>query len=439
MKKSAHDVFNRNCLQTGLKPDIPTLDAAILEGIKRFHLFNLPATAFSVPDFDETLAAYLPYPIFKVASLGRTPKESKKVFPSTADSIRLLHAYAGSEQALYIELEDRLMKAARIGSRQKFMETVIAWAYIYFFLKNRRAHRCFTALSFLLPSKTLLSYVNRFEYLLEEDEFMSREEALENQTQRIWRSLSVLKDPLILNPHLEPILQTLAPHVHQEEFPMLALELIPELYDWTSKHQERIDSNMSGALEEFSKRYAIESGIRLSNPPSTVLNKNRGVSKGRTSGYGLNIPVGISHKAFLYAFIDVVTRMASVVKHRFGLTNQKAALFVLYTLQHLPFFNLQTNFQKIKTSKLWPVLSIKDGQTFVTVAPGPFIFFTVASLRHHGPFDYQGWTAAGCPKNLTPFNSPKGFQREARKSLRQLDDCCKSFLKSYLHYRHNNG
>lgn len=196
---------------------------------------------------------------------------------------------------------------------------------------------------------------------------------------------------------------------------------------------------MSGALEEFSKRYAIESGIRLSNPPSTVLNKNRGVSKGRTSGYGLNIPVGISHKAFLYAFIDVVTRMASVVKHRFGLTNQKAALFVLYTLQHLPFFNLQTNFQKIKTSKLWPVLSIKDGQTFVTVAPGPFIFFTVASLRHHGPFDYQGWTAAGCPKNLTPFNSPKGFQREARKSLRQLDDCCKSFLKSYLHYRHNNG
>gem|GEM_PF-4462447 len=122
MKKSAHDVFNRNCLQTGLKPDIPTLDAAILEGIKRFHLFNLPATAFSVPDFDETLAAYLPYPIFKVASLGRTPKESKKVFPSTADSIRLLHAYADSEQALYIELEDRLMKAARIGSRQKFME-----------------------------------------------------------------------------------------------------------------------------------------------------------------------------------------------------------------------------------------------------------------------------------------------------------------------------
>ena len=257
MKKSAHDVFNRNCLQTGLKPDIPTLDAAILEGIKRFHLFNLPATAFSVPDFDETLAAYLPYPIFNVASLGRTPKESKKVFPSTADSIRLLHAYADSEQALYIELEDRLMKAARIGSRQKFMETVIAWAYIYFFLKNRRAHRCFTALSFLLPSKTLLSYVNRFEYLLEEDEFMSREEALDNQTQRIWRSLSVLKDPLILNPHLEPILQTLAPHVHQEEFPMLALELIPELYDWTSKHQERIDSNMSGALEEFSKRYAI--------------------------------------------------------------------------------------------------------------------------------------------------------------------------------------
>ena len=136
MKKSAHDVFNRNCLQTGLKPDIPTLDAAILEGIKRFHLFNLPATAFSVPDFDETLAAYLPYPIFKVASLGRTPKESKKVFPSTADSIRLLHAYADSEQALYIELEDRLMKAARIGSRQKFMETVIAWAYIYFFLRT---------------------------------------------------------------------------------------------------------------------------------------------------------------------------------------------------------------------------------------------------------------------------------------------------------------
>lgn len=66
------------------------------------------------------------------------------------------------------------MKAARFFSRQKFMETVIAWAFIYFYLKNRRAHRCFTALSFLLPSKTLLSYVNRFEHLLEEDAFTSK-------------------------------------------------------------------------------------------------------------------------------------------------------------------------------------------------------------------------------------------------------------------------
>lgn len=69
MMKSDGKVFNRICLETGLKPNIPTLDAAILEDIKRFHLFNLPAVAFSVPNFDETIAAYLPYPIFKVAPL----------------------------------------------------------------------------------------------------------------------------------------------------------------------------------------------------------------------------------------------------------------------------------------------------------------------------------------------------------------------------------
>lgn len=109
-----------------MKPNIPTLDAAILEDIKRFHLFNLPAVAFSVPDFDETIAAYLPYPILSVAPLRRVAKESKQIFPSTADSIRLLDAYAEGDKVLYTELEDRLMRSARFFSRQKFMETVIA-------------------------------------------------------------------------------------------------------------------------------------------------------------------------------------------------------------------------------------------------------------------------------------------------------------------------
>lgn len=439
MMKSDGKVFNRICLETGLKPNIPTLDAAILEDIKRFHLFNLPAVAFSVPNFDETIAAYLPYPIFKVAPLRRVAKESKQIFPSTAESIRLLNAYADGDKVLYTTLEDRLMKAARFFSRQKFMETVIAWAFIYFYLKNRRTHRCFTAISFLLPSKTLLSYVNRFEHLLEEDAFTSKEEAQENQTHRIWRALSVLKEPLLLNPHLASFLQTIAPHLHREEFPMLALELIPDLYDWTSELQGKIDSNMNGALEEFAKRYAIESGISLSNLPSALLNKNRGISKGRMNAYGLDVPVGISNKPFVYAFIDVVIHMASVVKHRFGLTNQKAALFVLYTLPHLPFFNLQTDFRNIKTSKLWPALINKDGQTSVAVAPGPFVSFIITSLRHNGPLDYEGWTSAGCPKKLSPFNSPKGFRRDARKSLRLLNQWCKSLLTSFLHFHHHNS
>lgn len=190
---------------------------------------------------------------------------------------------------------------------------------------------------------------------------------------------------------------------------MLALELIPDLYDWTSELQGKIDSDMNGALEEFAKRYAIESGISLSNPPSALLNKNRGISKGRMNAYGLDVPVGILNKPFVYAFVDVVIRMASVVKHRFGLTNQKAALFVLYTLQHLPFFNLQTDFRNIKTSKLWPALINKDGEMSVAVAPSPFVSFIITSLRHNGPLDYEGWTSAGCPKNSLPLILPKVF------------------------------
>ena len=84
MKKSVCQIFNKNCLETGLKPDIPTINAAALEYVKRFPLFNVPAVAFSDRDFDETIAAYLPYPIVKVVPLGRTPVESKKVFPSIA-------------------------------------------------------------------------------------------------------------------------------------------------------------------------------------------------------------------------------------------------------------------------------------------------------------------------------------------------------------------
>lgn len=71
---------------------------------------------------------------------------------------------------------------------------------------------------------------------------------------------------------------------------------------------------MSEAIDDFARQYAAESRISLSNPPSALLNKNRGISKGRMNACGLDVPVGISNKPFVYAFIDVVIRMASVVK-----------------------------------------------------------------------------------------------------------------------------
>ena len=157
------------------------------------------------------------------------------------------------------------------------------------------------------------------------------------------------------------------------------------------------------------------------------------------NAYGWDVPIGISNKPFVYAFIDVVIRMASVVKHRFGLTNQKAALFVLYTLQHLPFFTLQTDFRKLKTSKLWPALINKDGEMSVAVAPGPFVSFIITSLRHNGPLDYEGWASASRPKKLAPFNSPSSFRRDARKRLRLLNQWYKSLRKSFLHFHHHNN
>ena len=57
MKKSVCQIFNKNCLETGLKPDIPAINAAALEYVKRFPLFNVPSVAFSDRDFDETIAA----------------------------------------------------------------------------------------------------------------------------------------------------------------------------------------------------------------------------------------------------------------------------------------------------------------------------------------------------------------------------------------------
>ena len=36
MNKSVCQIFNKNCLETGLKPDIPAINAAALEYVKRF-------------------------------------------------------------------------------------------------------------------------------------------------------------------------------------------------------------------------------------------------------------------------------------------------------------------------------------------------------------------------------------------------------------------
>lgn len=206
MKKSVCQIFNKNCLETGLKPDIPAINAAALEYVKRFPLFNVPSVAFSDSDFDETISAYLPYPIVKVVPLGRTPVESKKIFPSIEDCIRLLNAYAQGDQKLYTELEDDFLKPSKIASRRQFMETVIAWAFIFFYLKIRRDHRYFTALSFLLSSHTLLSYVNRFEFILQEKD-VSPEEAEEMQSRRIWRTFLCLRQLLLQMQSAENLLE----------------------------------------------------------------------------------------------------------------------------------------------------------------------------------------------------------------------------------------
>lgn len=57
-----------------------------------------------------------------------------------------------------------------------------------------------------------MSHVNRFEFVLQEKD-ISPEEAEVMQPRRIWRTLSVLKNPILLNPHLNQFLQELAPHV----------------------------------------------------------------------------------------------------------------------------------------------------------------------------------------------------------------------------------
>lgn len=103
IKKSVCQIFNKSCLETGLKPDIPTINATALEYVKNFSPSNVPVIAFSDNDFDETIASYLPYPVVKVVPLGRTLVESKKIFPSIA----VLNAYAQGDQNLYTSLEDR--------------------------------------------------------------------------------------------------------------------------------------------------------------------------------------------------------------------------------------------------------------------------------------------------------------------------------------------
>lgn len=166
---------------------------------------------------------------------------------------------------------------------------------------------------------------------------------------------------------------------------------------------------MSGAIDDFAKRYAAQSDISLSNLSSAVLNKNRGVSKGRSNRYGSDIPVGISNTDFIYAFVDVVSLMPSVVKHR-SMTNKLSALFVLYTLQHQPFFNLQTDFFNIKTSKLCPALSHKNGQTSVIPAAGPLVHFSTASLDTADVLIIKVGHRR-VVQRTSPLNNPKGFRK----------------------------
>ena len=62
MKKSVCQIFNKNCLETGLKPDIPTINAAALEYVKRFPLFNVLPLLFRTTILMRPLPPTFPIP-----------------------------------------------------------------------------------------------------------------------------------------------------------------------------------------------------------------------------------------------------------------------------------------------------------------------------------------------------------------------------------------
>ena len=166
---------------------------------------------------------------------------------------------------------------------------------------------------------------------------------------------------------------------------MVAFELIPELYDSAGKPKEKIDSYMNGALDDFAKQYAAESGVSLSNPSSAVLNRNRGISKGRASGYGMDIPVGISNKDFIYAFVDVVSWTSFVVKRRFGLKNKLSALSSFIRCSICPSLIFKLTFATLKP----PNFGRFDAQRRSNISlrcSGPLVHFSTASLVGHGTF-----------------------------------------------------
>lgn len=421
--------IHKDCLQNGFKSGIYEINSLVVEYVRRYD-FRLSGLQNLPSGFNELCSAFLPYPVLR---LGKFPRKlvipSRRDVPSVEELLTLVKAYERHDVESYLKLEAALSKKTGIKNAQNLMKAVMIWLLIYSVIKNLNDGRCFTALSYEFSGGNWRSITQRYlkDNPLNSHHRLNHSE-LQTISENVWRTAARPVMPFIMNPGFVPYLTSLLPFVGKESFAGAAALAFLELDKTQRDANFKIDIDLAGRLKSFCDGYAKGKGVL------GRINRT-GSHPGKTSkrylsecAYGKVMPASIPHKSALYFFVDGAVLEALHIQETFKLSENVCAIFCLFCFQHLPLFNLHTDFRYTKQTKLWPKFSRAGKEASFTVASLSFVHFIKQALRHHGPINYEAWAKAGFPKDLSSFNSLDSFKNEVLGQEATLASCSKAFI-----------
>lgn len=428
--------LSRDCLRAGPAPFIPHTNAVVILFCERFENLSEASSSLQAAGFTpELLSLFTPFSLAVIPKFPRQPsQEPKRVCPSLQLLSDLLKSYESGEPCRYRARELSLMNRCGFQTPKDCMSAVLSWALLYYSCEALRTQRFFALLGFDHRPAVLRSIRERIiKRAKSRDETFPSEASKETISRLCWLEATSSGFRAEISPLTLHYLRSVAAGTGSENFFERLLNenicLTEDLFrtrPYTCAGQSI--AFLKDFCTEFAKEYKIPEDVLKLAPNQRFKSRKKGCLR---CMYGQPLPSHIPGIKTIYVFMSASIFTSQVVIKKYALKENEAALFVIFVLMHLPYFDAQASERIPKQSRLWPKLSRENGAA-VLFHPASFVMFLKAAIRHEGPGDYLDWAIDHFPEDLSPYTMDQLIGKLAGSPLGPLAKCAQSFIRKHL-------